>query len=156
MSGVELIVGAVLGSIPIAIEVYDRSSRVFEVFSAFKQYPREVSILDAKLGVQRTIFRNNALNLLTAITKDQEGVLEAINSAVPSAAGLDLAMAPVYRNRIDALEDSFESCAQTAEQIRHSLQVLSLQSDESSAGVGQRQEVCCSTNNLDQRPLTVF
>ncbi|KAI8673027.1 hypothetical protein NCS56_00767400 [Fusarium sp. Ph1] len=140
MSGVELIVGAVLGSIPIAIEVYDRSGRVFEVFSAFKQFPREVSILDAKLSVQRAIFRNNAINLLAVITRDQEYVLEAINRPKSTAASLGLAMAPVYRSRIDDLEMSFESCAQTAEQIRNSLRVLYAQSAIFRAEVGDKQD----------------
>ncbi|KAM6528940.1 hypothetical protein FALCPG4_009893 [Fusarium falciforme] len=139
MSGVELIVGAVLGSIPIAIEVYDRSDRVFEVFSAFKQFPREASILDARLGVQRTIFRNNAIHLLTAITRDREGILEAINSPTSVGERLNLAMAPVYRNRIDALQESFESCARTAEQVRSSLQVICSQSNDFLAEVGERQ-----------------
>ena len=71
MSGIEFIVGTVLSAVPIALETYDRSGRVFEVFSVFKQYPREVLILEAKLRAQRTIFRNNAINLLTAITKDR-------------------------------------------------------------------------------------
>ncbi|EEU45284.1 uncharacterized protein NECHADRAFT_80816 [Fusarium vanettenii 77-13-4] len=140
MSGVELIVGAVLGSIPIAIEVYDRSGRVFEVFSAFKKYPREVSILDAKLSVQRTIFRNNAINLLNTVTKDQASVLEVVNRPASAAARRDLTMAPVYRNRIDALGESFRSCAQTAEQIQHSLQVLCSQSDDFRAQIGERQD----------------
>ncbi|RSL88528.1 hypothetical protein CEP51_001696 [Fusarium floridanum] len=140
MSGVELIVGVVLGSIPIAIEVYNRSSRVVEVFSTFKQYPREVSILDAKLGVQRTIFRNNAINLLTTITKDQEYVLEVINRPVSTTENSDLVMASVYRNRIDALEESFQSCALTTNQIRNSLMVLYSQSDDFRAEVGERQQ----------------
>ena len=141
MSGVELIVGVVLGSIPIAIEVYNRSGRVFEVFSAFKQYPREVSILDAKLSVQRTIFRNNAINLLTDITRDPEYVLEVINRPVSTTWKSDLAMAPMYRNRVDALEESFESCARTADHIRSSLMVLCSQSDDFRAEVGERQDV---------------
>jgi len=36
MSGVEFIVGTVLASVPITLEVYDRSGRVFEVFSVFR------------------------------------------------------------------------------------------------------------------------
>jgi len=76
MSGIEFIVSTVLASVPIALELYDRSGRVFEVFSTVKQYPREVLILEAKLSNQRTIFRNNAINLLTAITKDRVKVQE--------------------------------------------------------------------------------
>ncbi|RTE80656.1 hypothetical protein BHE90_004859 [Fusarium euwallaceae] len=155
MSGVELIVGAVLGSIPIAIETYDRSGRVFGVFSAFRQYPREVSILDARLGVQRTIFRNNAINLLTAITKDQESVLQVINRPASTISRLDLTMAPVYRDRIDALQESFESCAQTAEQIRCSLQALCSQYDDFRAELGEKRHVRSgTTQHTNEQSLT--
>ncbi|KAF4447294.1 hypothetical protein FALBO_16963 [Fusarium albosuccineum] len=141
MSGAELIVGVVFGSIPIAIKVYDRSNRVFEVFSAFKQLPSEVSILGAKLSVQRAILRNNALNLLAVITRDQEYVLEAVRRPKSTAVSLDLAMAPVYRRRIDDLPMSFESCAQTAEHIRNSIHVLFSESDIHRAEVGDKQDV---------------
>ncbi|KAJ4218856.1 hypothetical protein NW759_008007 [Fusarium solani] len=130
MSGVELIVGAVLGSVPIAIEVYDRYERVFQFFSAVKKYSREVSVLDARLGSQRILFRNNAINLLTAITRDQEGVHEVIRNPTSATPRLNLAMASVYRNRIDALDESFVSCTQTVEQIHDSLQVLCSQFDD--------------------------
>jgi len=71
MSGIELIVGTVLSAVPITLETYDRSGRVLEVFSVFNQYRREVLILEAKLGADRSIFRDNPVSLLTAITKDR-------------------------------------------------------------------------------------
>ncbi|EEY20521.1 predicted protein [Verticillium alfalfae VaMs.102] len=76
MSGVELIVGAVLGSVPIALEAYDRSGRLFETISTFRHYAKEVDLLDAKLSTQRIIYRNNAINLLTAVTQDRDSVQE--------------------------------------------------------------------------------
>src|ERR1700712_1442889 len=103
MSGIELIVGTVLASVPIALEAYDRSGRVFELFSVFRQYPREVLILDAKLSAQRTIFRNNAINLLTAITKDRAKIQDVLDQPSSQATRLELVMASVYRNRVDAL-----------------------------------------------------
>src|ERR1700761_1157222 len=117
MSGVEFIVGTVLAAVPLALEGYDRSGRGFEVFSAFRQYPREVLILEAKLSAQRTIFRNNAINLLTAITKDRAKVQEVLNRPSSDAARLDLAMAAAYQHRVDALDESFVACRQTTEQI---------------------------------------
>ncbi|KAJ4259732.1 hypothetical protein NW762_007663 [Fusarium torreyae] len=140
MSGVELIVGTVLGSVPIAIETYDRSKRVFDVFSTFKQYPREVRTLEAKIGAQRTIFRNNAINLLTAITKDRSKVRDVMNHSQSQAMRSTLTMATVYHNRLDALNDSFTACCQTSEQMQHTLQRLCAQLEDFVAQVGGSQE----------------
>ena len=141
MSGVELIVGTVLGSVPIALEAYDRLGRTFEVFSVFRHYPREVSILEARLSAQRTIFRNTSINLLAAITRDRVGVEEVVNrpSSIPVKQALRLA--PAYHNRIDALHGSFVACDQTASQIRASLHSLCNQLESFRAEVGEKGDV---------------
>jgi hypothetical protein len=154
MSGIEFIVGTVLASVPIALETYDRSGRVFEVFSAFKQYPREVLILDAKLGAQRTIFRNNAINLLTEITKDRCKVREVMGQPSSQAARLGLVMASVYQHRVDALDESFVACRQTAEQINNTLQLLCSQSESFRAEVGEKRDVSPGINSLEVARLT--
>jgi hypothetical protein len=154
MSGIEFIVGTVLAVVPIALETYDRSGRVFEVFSVFKQYPREVLILEAKLGAQRTIFRNNAINLLTAITKDRVKVQEVMNQPSSQATRLGLVMASVYQHRVDALDESFVACRQTAEQIHNTLQLLCFQFEAFRAEVGENQDVSLSINSLEISRLT--
>jgi hypothetical protein len=154
MSGIEFIVGIVLATVPIALETYDRSGRVFEVFSVFKQYPREVLILEAKLGAQRTIFRNNAINLLTAITKDRVKVQEVMNQPSSQATRLGLVMASVYQHRVDALDESFVACRQTAEQIHNTLQLLCFQFEAFRAEVGENQDVSLSINSLEISRLT--
>ena len=154
MSGIEFIVGTVLASVPIALETYDRSGRVFEVFSVFKQYPREVLILEVKLGAQRTIFRNNAINLLTAITKDRVKVQEVMNKPSSQATRLGLVMASVYQHRVDALDESFVACRQTAEQIHNTLQLLCSQSEAFRAEVGEKQDVSLGINSLEIARLT--
>ena len=149
MSGIEFIVGTVLAAVPIALETYDRSGRVFEVFSVFKQYPREVLILEAKLSAQRTIFRNNAINLLTAITKDRVKVQEVMKQPSSQAARVGLVMASVYQHRVDALDESFVACRQTAEQIHNTLQLLYFQSEAFRAEVGENQEVSLGISSLE-------
>lgn len=154
MSGIEFIVGTVLAVVPVALETYDRSGRVFEVFSVFKQYPREVLILEAKLGAQRTIFRNNAINLLTAITKDRVKVQEVMNQPSSQATRLGLVMAFVYQHRVDALDESFVACRQTAEQIHNTLQLLCFQFEAFRTEVGENQDVSLSINSLEISRLT--
>jgi hypothetical protein len=58
------IVGVILGVIPLIIEGIDRSQTAFAVFAVYHHYAKELSKLDSKLGVQRTVFRNNCINLL--------------------------------------------------------------------------------------------
>jgi hypothetical protein len=140
MSGFE-IAGIVLALVPLALEGYDRSWRVFEVFSIFKQYPREVDILEAKLGAQRTIFRNNCIDLLTAITKDRVKVQEVIDQPSSKVARQGLVIASLYQNRVDALDESFVACRRTIEEIHHTLELLCLQLETFRVEVGRKQEV---------------
>ncbi|KAM7195049.1 hypothetical protein V8F33_006918 [Rhypophila sp. PSN 637] len=140
MSGVELIVGTVLASVPITLEVYDRSGRVFEVFGVVKHYPREALTFKTMLDIQRTIFRNNAIHLLTVITKDRSRVQDVIKQPSSESATHGLVMAPIYRNRLDALEESFESCGQVANHIRVCLEIICSRYDEFAAEVGTKRD----------------
>lgn len=120
--------GVVLGSIPIAIESDESIGSVFEVISAFMQYSREVFILDAKLGPKCTIFCNDAVNPLTTITEGREIVLEVATRPNSGISKSCITMAPVYKNRIDALKVSSKSCALTVDRIRNRRLVLCLTS----------------------------
>ena len=141
MSGVEFIVGTVLASVPITLEVYDRSGRVFAVFSVFKHYPREAIIFKTKLDVQRTIFRNNAIHLLTVVTNDRSRVQEVIKQPSSESARHGLVMASAHRNRLDALQESFESCHQIANHIRDCLELICSQHDEFVVEVVEKRDV---------------
>ncbi|KAH8805290.1 hypothetical protein F5884DRAFT_679219 [Xylogone sp. PMI_703] len=139
MSGVEFIVSTLLATIPLALEAYDRSGRVFEVFSVLRQYPREVLILEAKLGAQRTVFRNNAINLLTTITNDRVKVQDVMNQPSSAVARQGLVMSSIYRRQVEALDESFVACRQTAQRIQDALQQVCGQAEAFRADLGQRQ-----------------
>ncbi|KAI1379880.1 hypothetical protein F4677DRAFT_297809 [Hypoxylon crocopeplum] len=149
MSGIEFIVGTTLASIPLALEAYDRSGRVFEVFKTFKHYPREVTLLEAKLSNQRTIFRNNAVILLTAITKNRFKVREVMKQP-SSPAAENLAIASPYEGRLDSdsLNESFLSCRRTAEQVNRSLQFLYAQFEAFRVEVDEKKEGMSSSEWL--------
>jgi len=68
MSGFEVI-GVVLGAIPIVIEAYDR---VAPRISAYRHYRSKVDLLVTKAMSQRTIFRNSARGLVSAINNDRQ------------------------------------------------------------------------------------
>ena len=141
MSGIEFIVGTLLATVPIALEAYDCSGRVFQVFSSFKRYPREVLVLETKLGAQKVIFRNNAINLLTAITNNRVQVQELIDEPSNHAARPGLVMSSLYARKLDSLNESLISCRRTAEQINEALQRLCSQADTFRAEVGVSKDV---------------
>jgi hypothetical protein len=154
MSGIEFIIGTVLAAVPIALEAYDRSNRIFEVFSIFRQYPREVLTLEAKLSAQRTIFRNNAINLLSAITRDRAMVQEVLSLPSSKAVRDSLVLNPEYQLRQEALGETFMTCHQTAQQVQHALEQLCLQAESFGADLGQRQEV--SRHSLNRGTNDMF
>ncbi|KPM36581.1 hypothetical protein AK830_g9997 [Neonectria ditissima] len=150
MSGVEFILSAVLAAIPLAIEAYDHSERVFESFSVFKQYPREVLKLEAKLGAQRTIFRNHTINLLTAITNDRDTVQDVMSRPSSEEARQGLMLNALYRNRVDSLKGSFLSCQKTVAQINDSLQRLCSEAQAFRVHLSQDQDVPTVAERLRQ------
>ncbi|KAK7429450.1 hypothetical protein QQZ08_004042 [Neonectria magnoliae] len=150
MSGVESILSAVLAAIPLAIEAYDHSERVFEAFSVFKQYPREVLKLEAKLGAQRTIFRNHTINLLTTVTDDREAVQRIMSRPSSGEAQQGLMLNALYRNRVDSLKESFLSCQKTVAQINDSLQRLCSEAQAFRVHLSQDQDAPTVAERLRQ------
>lgn len=132
MSGVEFIVGTVLGAVPLVLYAFDKYGKVSEAISTFRS-PREFTKLQTRVGTQRTIFRNNSINLLSAITNQHEEILAwfaavepaALSGQNPPNPGLDLHMDPIYHERVESLKDSFESCSSTLKQLERTLTTIS-------------------------------
>ncbi|RYP03128.1 hypothetical protein DL765_010584 [Monosporascus sp. GIB2] len=148
MSGIEFIIGTTLASIPIALEAYDRSGRVFEVFKTFKRYPREVGLLEARLSSQKTIFRNNTIILLTAVTKDRCKVDEVLKQPSSPTARAGLTIASPYELQLESLDESFLACRQTAELVNNTLQQLCTQFEAFRAEVGEKDDTMTSSEWL--------
>ncbi|KAL7796462.1 hypothetical protein V8C43DRAFT_24913 [Trichoderma afarasin] len=142
MSGLEFILGTVLATVPLALEAYDRSGRVYEMYSVFKQYPRELRIIENKINTQRAIFRNNACNLLTAITNEPDIVQEVMKtpSAPAVVSRLAPAMAVLEQHRLGSLNESFTSCCSTAKLIHERLESLCSQFEAFHREVGDKDD----------------
>jgi DNA repair ATPase RecN len=133
MSGFE-IVGVILGVIPLIIEAFDRSEQAFAAFAAYRRYPKELAKLDSKLGAQKTVFRNNCNNLLSTITNDRQKVHDMLSQ--PShEAWQDKILQQNFKNNVGALDQSFESCQQTMEQIYEALQSISQETEDFKAAL---------------------
>ncbi|RDW57644.1 hypothetical protein BP6252_13726 [Coleophoma cylindrospora] len=128
MSGVE-VAGLLLGAIPIALEAYDRSERAFSAFDVYRHYPKELKKLEAKLGAQKTVFRNNCINLLSTISDDRSRVYAMLSE--PSHSGWqDQDIHHALASRSNALDESFTSCQRTMEQIHEALQSIGKEAEE--------------------------
>lgn len=113
----EFIVGTVLGGIPIVLEAYDRYWQLSSAFSTFRHSSTELMKLDTTLKTQMTLFRGNALNLLSAITKDPETAKDLISDTnSPKWAGIT--MHEEFRDRVDGLKDEISCWMATAMQIK--------------------------------------
>ncbi|KAH7159536.1 hypothetical protein B0J13DRAFT_492650 [Dactylonectria estremocensis] len=131
MSGVEFIVGTVLGGVPVAVLAFEKYQTLSTMLSTFRN-PREIVRMQSKVGSQRTIFRNNAINLLSSVTNDREsihswisGLTDSSSHASSLTADIDFTLADVYRSRIDSLKDTFSSCKSTLDEIMSTLEKIS-------------------------------
>ncbi len=133
MSGFE-ITGVILGVIPLIIEAFNRSEQAFAAFATYRRYPKELAKLDSKLGAQKTVFRNNCINLLSTITSDRQKVHDMLSQ--PShEAWHDNMLHQTFKVRIEALDQSLESCQRTMEQIYEALQSISLETEDFKAAL---------------------
>jgi hypothetical protein len=120
----EFIVGTVLAGIPVVLEAYDRYWRLAAGFSTFRHSSTEFTKLETVLKTQKTLFRSDALQLLSSVTNDPEFAKELLSdSNSPNWAQLRLDDA--YNNRVDGLRDTFSSWMATAMQIKLALGTLS-------------------------------
>lgn len=122
MSGVE-VAGLILGAIPLIIEGFKRSQIAFAAFDTYRHYPKELTKLNAKISAQKTVFRNNCINLLSTITNDRPKV-DAMLTEISHAAWQDAAMYNTLATQVEALDESFTSCQRTMEQIDNALQSI--------------------------------
>jgi hypothetical protein len=123
MSGAE-VAGLLLGAIPLVIEGYNRLEKAFAIYETYRSYPKELKKLEAKLGAQKTVFRNNCINLLSTISNDRPMVY-AMLSESGHIGWQDDGIHRKLASRVEALDESFLSCQRTMEQIYEALQSIS-------------------------------
>lgn len=89
----------------------------------FRHSSTELTKLNTRLKTQMTLFRGNALKLLSAITNDPENAKDLISDTnSPKWAGIT--MHEELQDRVDGLKDEVSSWMATAMQIKICLGVL--------------------------------
>ena len=122
MSGVE-VAGLFLGAIPLVLQAFDRSERTMEFFRTFGRYTKYVTKFDSLLGAQKSLFRNNCIKLLTAITSDSQRAHVIVNMPVHGEDWTDQAL----RQRLSSshyLTETVQCCERVIALIQWSLQPI--------------------------------
>ncbi|KAG7286688.1 hypothetical protein NEMBOFW57_008999 [Staphylotrichum longicolle] len=121
MSGVELIVGTALGSIPIVLEVYDRYDKVLKAFRTFRHPSPELNCLGATLGMQKMLFASDIIKVRDALTDNPDRARNLL-SEVPDWAAFQLH--GLSKARAECLRGLFTSWKENVDQIHRNLQVI--------------------------------
>ena len=127
MSGAEA-AGLLLGIIPLIIEAFDHCERTYDAFATYQKYPREIMKIDTKLGAQRTVFRNNCINLLTKLTGDRKRIQDMI-SRPSHEMWRDRRLNQMLLTHLETLNQTFHSCQRTMEHIYEALQAISQETE---------------------------
>ena len=115
MTGFE-VAGVILAVIPLVLEAFDRSDRTYSAFRTFGKYPKEVHKLQAKFGVQKAIFRNDCINLLTAVTNDGQRAHDLVQMAT-RAAWDDEDIRDMFQQKAAAVSLTLDSCRDIMQEI---------------------------------------
>ncbi|KAI1328381.1 hypothetical protein F5Y16DRAFT_398549 [Xylariaceae sp. FL0255] len=113
----EFIIGTVLAGIPIVLEAYDRYWQMSEAFSTFRHSSTELMKIETTLKPQKTLFRRNALDLLTVITNNP-AMAQDLLSTSNSPGWMKLKMDDIFAGRVESLQEAFCSWMATAMQIK--------------------------------------
>ncbi|KAH6842693.1 hypothetical protein B0I37DRAFT_345914 [Chaetomium sp. MPI-CAGE-AT-0009] len=121
MSGVELIVGAVLGAVPIVLETYDRYDKVLKAFQTFRHPSPELNCLGATLRTQKMLFASDITKLRDALADNTDTARNLLSEhpdwTAFQAHGLS-------RARAECLRGLFSSWKENLDQIHGNLQVI--------------------------------
>lgn len=148
MSGVEFIVGTILGGVPVVVMAFEKYQTLSNAVSTFRS-PKEILRMQSKVGAQRTIFRNNAVNLLSSLMNNRELVhtwmAELCNANTDGGCSTPtekFVLSDIYRDRISSLADTFSSCKSTLDEILSTVEKISEELASLAKAVGKSSEVC--------------
>jgi hypothetical protein len=140
MSGVEA-VSLALAAIPLIIDAFDHSKKTIQAFSTYRGYPKEVKKLESKLGAQKTVFRNNCINLFSTLTDDPQIVQDMFSARPLHGLWSKGHLTQILTYHLDSLDQTFDSCQQTMEQISQALQAISNDTERFNAVLDRNLEV---------------
>lgn len=72
MSGAEVIVGLVLGVLPLIVKAAESYKKIGEVIATYQKYSKAVHIFNIELSTQRTIFQNECTLILAEVVSNPD------------------------------------------------------------------------------------
>jgi hypothetical protein len=121
MSGIETIVGLILGGVPIVLEAYDRYCSISKTFTTFRQHSKELLRLDAFLDAQKSLFRSNVARLLRVLTNDRDKASSLLSD---DANWAGFRIHGISHTRVDVVQNPFKSWKAILDQIYNILQSI--------------------------------
>ena len=131
MSGAEFAVGVVLAALPIAIKSFDK---FFSTLTTFRESPKSVRKLQAIVSTQRVLFRTEVISLSSVITDDRD----LIQTWLETPHEVALTLSDIYRNRIDSLQELFQSCKLTLDLFVVTLEEITAEIEALVIKIGKR------------------
>lgn len=78
MTGVE-VAGLVLGVLPLIVGAIENYEKIGDLFLTYRRYSKEVKKFNTELGVQRVIFQNECVLLLSQVVDDERALHDMFN-----------------------------------------------------------------------------
>lgn len=144
----EFIVGTVLAGIPVVLEAYDGYRKLSEGLKTFRHYETELTKLDTIMTTQKTLLRANVVQLLSAITNDEEkakGLLSESNKEKLN----NLKLATLDASRIESLQEMFRSWEAMLELVLHTVTAVCVEvEDFGTRSMSKRFRLCWKKNEV--------
>ncbi|KAI4209513.1 MAG: hypothetical protein LQ351_007548 [Letrouitia transgressa] len=136
MSGIE-VAAIILGVIPVVLEAFDRSGKLFEPYRKHRRYVKDIQKLEYQLRTEMAIFSGHCVILLYAITGNRDRARNLFEARTENTF-IENTLADGSFERLkhylhDSLNTSLVACRETITQLQHSLDSLNDSSDAEKA-----------------------
>ncbi|KAL9610451.1 MAG: hypothetical protein Q9167_004849 [Letrouitia subvulpina] len=127
MSGIE-VAALILGTIPVVLEAFGRSEKLFEPFRKYRRYMKDIQKLEYQLRTEKAIFSGHCIILLYAITGNRDRARHLFEAMAENTL-TENTLAHVTFKRLkrhlhDTLNTNLVACRETITQLQHSLDSL--------------------------------
>lgn len=127
MSGIE-VAAIILGVIPVVLEAFDRSGKLFEPYRKHRRYVKDIQKLEYQLRTEMAIFSGHCVILLYAITGNRDRARNLFEARTENTF-IENTLADGSFERLkhylhDSLNTSLVACRETITQLQHSLDSL--------------------------------
>lgn len=138
MSGAEVIVGLVLGVLPLIIKAAESYKIIGEVIATYRKYSKAVHIFGIELSTQRTIFQNECTLILAEVV-DNPLLLHTVFSE-PASAEHSIRLSLRNNRKLEQLSERMNRCIlDSYKQLKVLLELIALNLEQIYEDINQYQ-----------------